>query len=50
MLNQSKELLCICICVAFQGSKSSIKEETETNIYDMFYNIGGDFKAALALM
>ena len=31
MLNQSKEVLCIC--VLFQESQDSIKEEPETNVY-----------------
>ena len=34
MLNQSKKVLCIC--VSFQESGDSIKEEPETNVYDMF--------------
>ena len=34
MLNQSKEVLPIC--VSFQESRNWIKEEPETNIYDMF--------------
>ena len=34
MLNQSKEVLCIC--VSFQESQNLIKEEPETNVYDMF--------------
>ena len=34
MLNQSKEVLCIY--VSFQESRDSIKEEPETNVYDMF--------------
>ena len=31
MLNQSKEVLCIC--VSFQESRDSIKEGPQTNIY-----------------
>ena len=31
MLNQSKEVLCIC--VSFQESQDSIKEEPETKVY-----------------
>ena len=34
MLNQLKEVLCIC--VSFQESGDSVKEEPETNVYDMF--------------
>ena len=34
MLNQSKEVLRIY--VSFQESRDSIKEELETNFYDMF--------------
>ena len=34
MLNESKEVLCIC--VSFQESRDSIKEEPEMNVYDMF--------------
>ena len=34
MLNQSKEVLCIC--VSFQEYRDSIKEEPENNVYDMF--------------
>ena len=34
MLNQPKEVLRIC--VPFQGSQDSIKEEPEKNVYDMF--------------
>ena len=31
MLNQSKEVLCIC--VLFEESQDSIKEKPETNVY-----------------
>ena len=31
MQNQSKQMLCIC--VLFQESRDSIKEEPETNVY-----------------
>ena len=31
MLNESKEVLCIC--VSFEKSQDSIKEEPETNVY-----------------
>ena len=34
MLNQSKEVLCIC--VSFQESQDSMQEEPETNVHDMF--------------
>ena len=34
MLNRSKEVLQIC--VLFRESRDSIKEEPETNVYDMF--------------
>ena len=34
MLNQSKEVLCIC--VQFQGFGGSIKEELKRNVYDIF--------------
>ena len=34
MLNQPKEVLCIC--VSFQESRDSIKEEPEMKVYDMF--------------
>ena len=34
MLNQQKEVLCIC--VSFQESRDSIKEEPETNVYNKF--------------
>ena len=34
MLNQLKEVLCIC--VSFQESRDSRKEEQETNVHDMF--------------
>ena len=34
MLNQSEEMLCIC--VSFQEFRDSVKEEPETNINDMF--------------
>ena len=34
MLNQSKEVLCIC--VSFQESRDLVKEEPETNVYDIF--------------
>ena len=34
MLNQLKEVLCIC--VSFQETRDSIKEEPEMNVYDMF--------------
>ena len=34
MLNQSKEVLCIC--VSFQESGDLIKEKPEVNVYDMF--------------
>ena len=34
MLNQSKEVLCICVWL--QESQDSVKEETEMNTYDMF--------------
>ena len=39
MLNDSKEVLCIC--ALFQESGDSIKEEPETNV------IIGDFKGTL---
>ena len=43
MLNQSKEVFCIC--VSFQDSLDSVKEEPETNVYlHAFYHIGGAFK------
>ena len=34
MLNQSKEVLSIC--VSFQQSRDLIKEEPESNVHDMF--------------
>ena len=34
MLNQSKDVLCIC--VSFENSRDSIKEKPVTNVYDMF--------------
>ena len=34
MLNQSTEVLCIC--VSFQESRDSIKEEPENKVYDVF--------------
>ena len=34
MLNQSKEVLYIC--VSFQESQDSIEEKPETNVYDIF--------------
>ena len=34
MLNQPKEVLCICVW--FQELRDSIKEEPETKVYDMF--------------
>ena len=34
MLNQSKDVLCICAW--FQESWDTIKEEPETNFYDVF--------------
>ena len=43
MLNQSKEVLSIC--VSFQEYRDSIKEEPETNVYDILYHIGRRFKA-----
>ena len=43
MLNHSKEVLCIF--VSFQECQDSIKEEPETNAYNILYHIGGDFKA-----
>ena len=43
MLNQSKEVLCIC--VSFQESRDSIKEEQETSFMLCFYHIGEHFKA-----
>ena len=43
MLNQWKEMLCIC--VSFQEFRDSVKEEPETNVYYMFYHIRADFKA-----
>ena len=43
MLSQSKKVLCIC--VAFQESHDLLKEEPETNVYDMTIDhIGGHFK------
>ena len=36
MLNQPKEVLCIC--VRFQGSQDSIKEEPEKNVYMFLSN------------
>ena len=42
MLNQSKEVFCIC--VLFQESQKSIKEQPETNIYSYSYHTGGHFK------
>ena len=36
MLNQSKEVLCIC--VLFQESQDSVKEDPGTNVYDMFFS------------
>ena len=43
MLHLAKEVLCTCFL--FQGSRDSIKEEPETNVYACFYHIRGDFKA-----
>ena len=43
MLSQSKKVLCIC--VAFQESHDLLKDEPETNVYDMTNDhIGGHFK------
>ena len=43
MLSQSKKVLYIS--VAFQESQDLLKEEPETNVYDMTYDhIGGHFK------
>ena len=43
MLSQSKKVLYIC--VAFQESHDLLKEEPETNVYDMTNDhIGGHFK------
>ena len=36
MLNQSKEVLCICF--SFQESRDSIKKEPETNFYEEHYS------------
>ena len=36
MLNQSKEVLCIC--VLSQESQDSVKEDPGTNVYDMFFS------------
>ena len=41
MLNQSKEVLCIC--VSFQESRDSIKKEAEKNVYAMFLSYSGTF-------
>ena len=46
MLNQSKEVLCIC--VSFQESRISIKGEPETNVYDMFLSYWRTFENTLS--
>ena len=43
MLNQLKEMLCIC--VLFQESRDSTKEEPEANVCDIFYHTEEHFKA-----